>query len=710
MFYLLRAQRSCPANNKFVAIFMNIFKRLYQSITSKGAVPFSFFVNSGIMASVITKTDALDFYKSWVYACVARRSMGLAQIEFKLYRLKKNGDVEELIEHELLELLYRVNPEMTKYNFIQLSVIYRDLLGASPWVLSKVNESDKYPSNIYIARPEYFKVQKDKNGQLLGYTYEIGTFKKTYSPDEVIFLKNYNPKNPDKGIGVIEAVRMSAENDDYILQSNSNLLKNNARPSGFLELQGNANSETLKRLKKEFKKKYQGYENAYNVQILEGGMKFKPVSLPPKDLDFIESRKMNRDEILSIFGVPKPVLGVFEDVNRASAVAAEYVFNKWTLEPLATEMIEQLNEFLVPKFGSDLWLSFEPLTREDQEMSLKKKTESWNKWMTTNEIREMEGLEAINGGDYIYMPLSNMPLIGGEKKTDGYIKIKAKRNGQINLKTQKLIKRRILNRNFNINKIAEKATKKIISSFVDKKKVVLKIVEEKNKSISDEQRELFYKSRMKNEVKLEALWKSKFIKFFKDQKERFINSLNENYKKDVAENYGIVKTEELQATIDLITPLMYETVITGVAGASELISEDMIVDMDFIREWLGKVSEEIGETISNTTIDNFSKTIKEGVANGEDIGELRKRVEAVFDFAVDYRAEMIARTETSRGVVEAHRKTYEHYGYTDAEWLLSPGACSLCITKSLQKWTIKNIEGQIPGQTHPNCKCDFTPL
>jgi len=689
---------------------MNIFKRLYQSIVHKGAVPFSFFMNTGMMARVITKSDALDFYKSWVYACVARRSMGLAQIEFRLYRLKKNGDVEEILEHELLELLYRVNPEMTKYNFIQLSIIYRDLLGASPWVLTKVNESDKYPSNIYIARPEYFRVQKDKNGQLQSYTYQIGTFKKTYSPDEVIFLKNYNPRNPDRGIGVIEAVRMTAENDDYILQSNSNLLKNNARPSGFLETSSNVSRETRKRLKKEFEKEYQGYENTYKPMLLEGGMKYKQVSLPPKDLDFIESRKMNRDEILSIFGVPKPVLGVFEDVNRASAVAAEYVFNKWTLEPLATEMVEQLNEFLVPKFGTDLWLSFEPLARDDQEMDLKRKTESWNKWMTTNEIREMEGLEAVNGGDYIYMPLSNMPLIGGEQKQEQFIKIKAGRSGQINLKTQKLIKRRILNRNLRINKIARKATDKIISKIEGEKKVVLKIIKDKTKTVSDEQKELFYKSRMEQEVQLEKLWKSKFIEFFEAQKIRFIESLKENYKKDTAGDYGVSKTQELQATIDLISPLMYETVMSGIRGASELVGEDMIVDMDFIREWLAKVSQETGETINNTTIDNFAEALKEGVAEGEDIGKLSKRVEAVFDFAKDSRADMIARTETSRGVVEAHRKTYEHYGYTDVEWLLSPGACSLCIVKSLEEWTVKSIEGQIPGQTHPNCKCDFTPL
>ena len=669
-------------------------------------MPYSFFVNSGIMSSVVTKSDALDFYKSWVYACVARRSMGLAQIEFKLYRLKKNGEVEEVIEHELLELLYRVNPEMTKYNFIQLSVIYRDLLGASPWILSKTNKEDKLPSNIFIARPEFFKVKKDDDGNVTGYTYEIGMYKKDFEKEDVLFLKNYNPKNPEKGIGVIEAVRMTAENDDYILQSNSNLLKNNARPSGFLEMEGNADNKMIKRLKKEFKKKYQGYENSYNVQLLEGGLKFKPVTLPPKDLDFIESRKMNRDEILSIFGVPKPVLGVFEDVNRASAIAAEYVFNKWTLEPLATELIEQLNEFLVPMFGSDLWLSFEPLAKEDEEMNLKQKESSWNKWRTTNEIRESEGLDPVNGGDYIYMPLSAMPVIGGEKKE--FIKIKASSVGKLNLKLQKAIKKRIVNRNIKLKLISEKAGNKILNGLIDKKAVVLKIVEPVEKKIDDEQRERFYKIRMDNEAKLENLWKKKFTEFFKEQQERFIKSLEDHHKKDVATQYGINKTEELGATIAVIDPLLYETVMTGIAGASELIGEDMIVDMDFIKEWISKVELETGESINNTTIEAFEKTMKEGVEAGEELESLKKRVEEVFKFATEYRAEMIARTESARGVVEAHRKTYEHYGFTDVEWLLSPDACDICIAKAEEDWTVKSIEGEIPA--HPNCKCDFTPL
>ncbi len=684
---------------------MNFIKRFYNQITNKQAVPYSFFINSGVMSSIITKTDALDFYKSWVYACVARRSMGLAQIEFKLYRLKDNDEVEELVEHELLELLYRVNPEMTKYNFIQLSVIYRDLLGASPWILSKTNENDKYPSNIFIARPEFFKVKKDDHGNLTGYLYEIGTYKKEFKKEEVLFLKNYNPKNPDRGIGVIEAVRQTAENDDYIMQSNKNLLKNNARPTGILEVDGNISSKQEKRLSKIFKAKYQGYENSYEVPLLQGGVKFKPMTLPPKDLDFIESRKMNRDEILSIFGVPKPVLGVFEDVNRASAIAAEYVFNKWTLEPLATEMIEQLNEFLVPMFGSNLWLSFEPLAKDDKEIELKRRSEGWNKWMTTNEVRELEGLEPMQGGDYIYLPLSSMPMIGDKKniKVEGnYIKLKKKRENGVSLKMQKYIIKRIRNRELIRKRIAKKFTKSIISS-IEKKDRVIKIVRNK-KQVKTKNNDIS----LRIKKRMMGIWQEQMKRFFEYQEKRFLDAVNNTFKKEMSSQVGINRNNELSAVIEIIKPLYEITFDEGVMGASEILGEDFVLDKEFMREWLDRVSLEIGEKITDETIGKFNKTMQVGIAEGEDLEMLRIRVENVFEFARSYRAEMIARTESARGVTEGHRSAYEQYGVSSVEWLLSPDACDICKDKSTEDWDIKNIKGEIP--VHPNCMCDFTPV
>jgi hypothetical protein len=245
-----------------------------------------------------------------------------------------------------------------------------------------------------------------------------------------------------------------------------------------------------KRLKKEMKDKYQGYENAYQVMLLEGGLEFTPAMIPPKDLEFIMARELNRDEIAGIFGVPKTMLG-YNDATRASASTSEYIFAKWTLEPMATKYFEQLNEFLVPRYGDNLWLWFEPLAQKDEEAETNRKTAAWNKWNTTNEIRATEGLEPINGGDQIYMPLSNMPLIGDNPGKKSLIELQGKAALAVDLKTQKYIKKRILNRNVRLKNIANKATDKAFDTLLEKKKIVFKIVPEK-KSLSDDQIDAFY--------------------------------------------------------------------------------------------------------------------------------------------------------------------------------------------------------------------------
>jgi len=454
----------------------------------KKSVPNSFFYNSGIMANIVTRGDALDFYKSWVYACISKRSMGIAGIDFHLYRLQ-GGKVTEILEHPVLDLLYKVNPEMTKFNFLQLSMIYRDLLGASPWILEGGNANGKNPTMMYVARPEYFKVSKNKDGKTTGYVYQIGTYKKEFTPDNVIFLKNYNPKNPEKGIGIIEAVRMTAENDDYIVQTNNNLLTNGAVPGGYLETDEVLDQKEIKRLEKKAKAKYAGFENAYKVQILQGGMKFKSNIIPPRDMEFIEGRKFNRDEIAGIFGVPKSLL-TFDDVNLASAKTGEYQFAKWTLTPLAQEIFEQLNEFLLPKFdgGDMLWLDFEPLVKDDEELMIRSNEASWNKWKTTNEIREQEGMAPLEGGDFLYLPFSSLPMIGtkGEKFEDTVLKIGSARavEGRLSLKKENYIKKRILNRNYKTNAMIKGVIDRASKKLDDRKEVRFKIMpkQEKKKS------------------------------------------------------------------------------------------------------------------------------------------------------------------------------------------------------------------------------------
>lgn len=671
----------------------------------KEAAPMSMFLNSGLMSSLITKGDAMSLYESYVYACIDRRAKGIANVEFKLYSISAKKEVVEVVEHELLDLLYKVNPAMTKFDFMQLSVIYLDIFGASPWLLEG-GKKNAVPNNLYLLRPEYLTAERNKAGQLVRYKYEIGSQKYYYEPEEVIFLKNYNPTQPDKGLGIIEGARLAATHNDYIKQHNTNLLKNGARLGGALTTENAPSEKEIKRLKTEFANNYGGYENAYKTMLLTGGMKYEPLSVTPKDLDFIESSKMNRDEIFTIFGVNKPIMGIFDDINRASAYTAEYLFAKYTLEPMVQKYVEQLNEYLVPRYGDNLWLGFEPLAKEDDAALIDARDKSWNKWKTTNELRAEEGLDPIKGGDIIYMPMSNMPMMSPDNQPKkSIIELESKAyEDVVDRKTQKYIKKRILNRNVRLKNAIIKVTEKAVNDVIAKKSIVLHIVPEK-KEISAEQIDAFYKLRMSDEAPLESLWEKRFTEFFEKQQARFLEKMDG--KKDISTDYSIDVQEELKSTIDIINPLIFETMMKGTQHASQLIGEPAVLDMDFIKEWLDRVAKETGESITNTTIEAFEKTMKEGIAAGESLGELKNRVEDVFTFAKSTRATLIARTETARAVTEAHRKMYEHYGFKEVDWLLSPGACDTCIDESHKGWTVKSIQGMIP--LHPNCKCDHVP-
>lgn len=684
----------------------NIFKGVFG-----GGVPTSYVYNYGIMGSLVSKTDVLDFYTGWVFGCTNKRATGLATIDFKLYE-KKGNNVEEVLSHEILELLYRINPQQTKFDFMQLSVIYLDLFGVSPWYVHREVEGGN-PTQMYLLRPEYLKMKTDKQGQAVGYKYQIGTFVKEFSADEIMYLKNPNPADPTKGMGIIESVRGTVLNEDYITQSNNNLLKNSARPSGVIEADGEIDKTVAKRLKKSFKSNYQGYDNVGDVMVFGNGAKFKALSLPPKDLDFIESKRMNRDEILSMFGVPKPIMGIYDDVNLASAKTAEYIFAKWTLEPLMTKYTEQLNEFLLPMFknSENLWLDFEPIAKEDEELALRKREAGYNKWLTTNEVREMDGFAPINGGDYIYMPFSVMPTIGGAKSDKKeYIKLKSERKSVAPQKAKEIIKR-INNRNLKIDKASEKVADIIVNKLKSDK--IVKVVKKKailtKKGLNSEQIETFYKARMEEEVTLENNWRKAFIELFNDQRDRFVNAV-ETGQKAVIENYGIDVESEIATTITVIEPLMYESLMVGTRQASELIGESTVVDMDYIKDWLDTAKVDVATSITNTTVEKFSKIIEDGANDGLSNAKIAQQVSDVFDKVTEYRADMIARTETARAVTESHRKTYEHYGFFDVKWLLEAGACEICVDKESQKWNINTIQGQIPGDTHPNCKCDFTPI
>lgn len=369
-------------------------------------------------------TDQLKAYHGWVYACVSAIADEIAAMELFLDR-RSGKEWTEVGDHAVLELLGHANPFMSRHDLLEASSAYEDLGGEFFWYMVRTGEGGRFspPQEIWPLRPDLMTVVPDKKRFVAGYVYRNPDDGSTvaFDPAEIIHHKRFNPTNPNRGLSTVAAAAIAIDTDQYAAEHNRDFFFNAAQPGAVLETDQELSEVQFKRLKRQWEERYGGRGKAHKTAILEKGLTYKQMSLSPKDAEFIEQRKLSRDEILGIFRVPKSVLGITEDVNRANAEATDYIFATRVIRPRMARMVATLNEFLLPMFGlspSEHRLRFKDPTPENRELEVKLRKEATGiPYRTVNESRTAEGLEPVDGGDDIYVPATVVPLAQAQAMT-----------------------------------------------------------------------------------------------------------------------------------------------------------------------------------------------------------------------------------------------------------------------------------------------------
>ncbi len=185
---------------------------------------------------------------------------------------------------------------------------------------------------------------------------------------------------------------------------NKALLDNSARPSGALVYgarDGRMTAEQFERLKSELESGFQGARQAGRPMLLEGGLDWKPLSLSPKDMDFIEAKNAAAREIALAIGVPPMLLGIPGDNTYSNYQEATRAFWRQTVLPLVARSAKALSAWLSPAFGGALDLRADL----DQVEALAPEREAlWSRlnqatFLTIEEKREAAGYTpSVSGG------------------------------------------------------------------------------------------------------------------------------------------------------------------------------------------------------------------------------------------------------------------------------------------------------------------------
>jgi len=232
---------------------------------------------------------------------------------------------------------------------------------------------------------------------------------RTLSQDELwhvrlFTLDGLNGLNPIAYARQAIALGLSTE------EHGSRLFTNGAVTSGVLQTEQTLTDEAFARLKAQFQGEHMGVANAYRPMILEMGLDWKPISLNAEDSQFLETRKMQRDEICAIFRVPPHLVANLDKATFNNVENLGLSFVNYALVPYLTRIENRIRVGLLnDKDRASHYAKFNAgaLLRGD----LKGRYESYGlgiNWgiLSPNDCRELEDLNPRDGGDIYLTPLN----------------------------------------------------------------------------------------------------------------------------------------------------------------------------------------------------------------------------------------------------------------------------------------------------------------
>jgi hypothetical protein len=246
------------------------------------------------------------------------------------------------------------------------------------------------------------------DGYLYGVSYEKRAF---FERDEVIHFKRPNPRDIYYGMGKVEAGWMAATNNQSLHDMDYHWFANKARPDWLLTVKGDASPEEIDRLEAQIDSKLRGTRRTGRFLTATADIDIKPLSFSPKDM---MGREQIVEEIAAVFGVPVSMLKA-NDPNLASATVGFTSWKATSVLPLMRMDEEVLNQTLLPLFGieDDAFLAYDnPVAADEKFETEKRRAYAAGGILTVNEVREMEGLEAVSDPAASRLLINGQPLGG----------------------------------------------------------------------------------------------------------------------------------------------------------------------------------------------------------------------------------------------------------------------------------------------------------
>lgn len=382
---------------------MSIFSGLFRSRDKpKNRVGggWSFLFGGTTSGKAVNERTAMQ--TSAVYACVRILAESVAGLPLHVYERTANGSKSTKPSHPLYRLLHdEPNREMTSFVFRETLMSHLLLWGNA--YAQIIRDGRGFPIALYPLLPDRMAVDRNESGELV-YTYQSDKGQVKLRRENVLHIPGlgfdgligYSPIAMAKN-----AVGLALATEDY----GAAFFANGANPGGVLEHPGVIKPEQADRLRESWQSQFGG-ANTHKVAVLEEGLKFHQMSIPPEQAQFLETRKFQINEIARIFRVPPHMVGDLEKSSFSNIEQQSLEFVKYTLDPWVVRWEQSLQQALIlPSEKATIFIKFnlDGLLRGDYQSRMQGySTGIQNGFMSVNDVRGLEDmnlLTAEEGGD-----------------------------------------------------------------------------------------------------------------------------------------------------------------------------------------------------------------------------------------------------------------------------------------------------------------------
>lgn len=374
---------------------------------------------------------------TWVYASINRIAKSVAAVPWITFKANSRAeDPEVMRDSAMSELLRRPNNHMDGNMFFR-TLISHLYLGGNAILLKQYASSrasgtrgKRVVTGLWPINPGKVTVKhkSEESPTSLDLIYEVTTprgGKIKIPAADIVHIMFVDPGNPIWGMSPLQAASRIVDTDTEAVKWNMTALQNRSIPDGVFTFDQPLTTSQWEEARQSVIEEYSGKDNSRRPWVVGGGARWQQMSLSAAEMDWLESRKMTRDEIVAVFEVPPPLVQIYEDATLANIQTAREILWVDTIIPVLDVLAAALTYELGPDFGVDgktSWLGPDLKNVDALQKSIKERIAAadglWKlgiPMQQVNDILEM-GIKKFEGWDQSYIP-TGMMLAGDASLT-----------------------------------------------------------------------------------------------------------------------------------------------------------------------------------------------------------------------------------------------------------------------------------------------------